>query len=106
MSCTNQVTVSQGNTFACTFSWTPGASGPANLLTTTITSTFEDKQFNQYAMTVTKAGDGLSFTVAYTGSTADWAIGVGRWDIKFVFPGSTVSRSEIFRVNVIDSVTA
>ena len=105
MSCPNTVTVSRGNTFACTFTWTPGASGPANLLTTTITSTFEDKQFNQYAMTVTKAGDGLSFTVAYTGSTADWAIGVGRWDIKFVFPGSTVSRSEIFRVNVIDSVT-
>ena len=56
-------------------------------------------------MTITKAGDGLSFTVAYTGSTADWAIGLGRWDIKFVFPGSTVSRSEIFRVSVIESVT-
>ena len=105
MSCPNTVTVSRGNTFACTFTWTPGASGPANLLTTTITSTFEDKQLNQYAMTVTKAVDGLSFTVAYTGSTADWAIGVGRWDIKFVFPGSTVSRSEIFRVSVIESVT-
>jgi hypothetical protein len=105
MSCPNTVTVSRGNTFACTFTWTPGASGPANLLTTTITSTFEDKQFNQYAMTITKAGDGLSFTVAYTGSTADWAIGVGRWDIKFVFSGGTVSRSQIFRVNVIDSVT-
>ena len=105
MSCPNTVTVSRGNTFACTFTWTPGASGPANLLTTTITSTFEDKQFNQYAMTVTKAVDGLSFTVAYTGSTADWAIGVGRWDIKFAFSGSSISRSEIFRVNVIDSVT-
>ena len=105
MSCPNTVTVSRGNTFACTFTWTPGASGPANLLTTTITSTFEDKQFNQYAMTITKAGDGLSFTVAYTGSTADWAIGVGRWDIKFAFSGSSISRSEIFRVNVIASVT-
>ena len=105
MSCPNTVTVSRGNTFACTFTWTPGASGPANLLTTTITSTFEDKQFNQYAMTITKAGDGLSFTVAYTGSTADWAIGVGRWDIKFAFSSSSISRSEIFRVNVIDSVT-
>ncbi|MCH9835336.1 hypothetical protein K0U83_06720 [bacterium] len=105
MSCPNTVTVSRGNTFACTFTWTPGASGPADLLTTTITSTFEDKQFNQYAMTITKAVDGLSFTVAYTGSTADWAIGVGRWDIKFAFSGSSISRSEIFRVNVIDSVT-
>jgi hypothetical protein len=105
MSCTNQVTVSQGNTFACTFTWTPGATGPANLLTTTISSSLEDRQNNVYAMTVTKAGDGLSFTVTYPGSTADWAIGLGKWDIKFVFSGGTVSRSQIFRVNVIDSVT-
>jgi len=105
MSCTNQVTVSQGNTFACTFTRTPGATGPANLLTTTITSSLEDRDFNEYAMTVTVAGDGLSFTVTDAGSTASWALGLARWDIKFVFPGSTVSRSEIFRVNVIDSVT-
>ena len=105
MSCPNTVTISKGNTFACTFTWTPGETGPADLLTTTLTSTFEDKQFNEYDMTVTKALDGLSFTVAYSGDTSNWAIGLGRWDIKFVFPGSTVSRSEIFRVNVIDSVT-
>jgi hypothetical protein len=105
MSCPNQVTVSRGNTFACTFTWTPGATGPANLLTTTISSSLEDRQGNVYAMTVTKAGDGLSFTVTYPGSTADWAIGLGKWDIKFVFSGGTVSRSQIFRVNVIDSVT-
>jgi endonuclease YncB( thermonuclease family) len=105
MSCTNQVTVSQGNTFACTFTWTPGATGPADLLTTTITSSLEDRQSNVYDMTVTKAVDGLSFTVTYAGSTADWAIGLGKWDIKFVFPGSTISRTELFRVNVIDSVT-
>lgn len=100
------VTISQGNSFACVFSWTPGATGPANLLATTITSTVEDKCGNTYDLTITKAGDGLSFTVAYTaGSTATWALGLGKWDIKFVFPGSTVSRTEIFRVNVIDSVT-
>ena len=101
----NSVTVSQGNTFACTFVWTPGATGPANLLATTLTSTVEDRCGNQYPLTVTKAGDGLSFTVAYAGDTADWPLGWSNWDIKFVFPGSTVSRSEIFRVNVIDSVT-
>jgi len=105
MSCPNQVSLSQGNTFACTFSWTPGATGPANLLTTTISSSLEDRDGNVYAMTVTKAGDGLSFTVAYAGSTATWALGLGKWDIKFVFPGSTISRTELFRVNVIDSVT-
>jgi len=106
MSCSNTVTVSKGNTFACTFTWTPGASGPADLLTTTITSSLEDRQLNVYPLTVQKAVNGLSFTVTYAGDTSNWAIGNGRWDIKFVFPGSTVSRTEIFRVNVIDSVTA
>ena len=105
MSCSNTVTVSKGNTFACTFTWTPGASGPADLLTTTITSSLEDRQLNVYPLTIQKAVDGLSFSVYYNGDTSNWAIGNGRWDIKFVFPGSTVSRTEIFRVNVIDSVT-
>jgi hypothetical protein len=105
MSCSNTVNVSQGNTFACTFTWTPGTSGPANLLTTALTSTVEDRAGKTYELTITKAVDGLSFTAAYPGSTEDWAIGLGRWDIKFVFPGDTVSRTEIFRLNVIDSVT-
>ena len=105
MSCSNQVTVSQGNSFACTFSWTPGDAGPANLLTTTITSTFEDNERSSYPLTVTKANDGLSFTVVYSGDTSSWAIGLGRWDIKFTFSANSISRTEIFRVNVIDSVT-
>jgi len=99
------VTISQGNTFACSFVWTPGTTGPANLLTTTLSSTVEDKCGNTYDLTITKAGDGLSFTCTYAGATANWALGLARWDIKFVFPGSSISRSEIFRVNVIDSVT-
>jgi hypothetical protein len=60
---------------------------------------------NVYNLSITKALDGLSFTCTYPGSTADWGLGLGKWDIKFVFPGSTVSRTELFRVNVIDSVT-
>jgi hypothetical protein len=55
---------------------------------------------------VTKALDGLSFTVSYPGDTSNWAIGTGRWDIKFAFSSSSISRTEIFRVNVIESVTA
>ena len=104
MSCTNQVTVSQGNTFACTFTWTPGATGPADLLTTTISSSLEDRQNNVYAMTVTKAGDGLSFTVTYPGSTADWAIGTARWDIKFT-QGTTIFYSDTMRLDIIGQVT-
>ena len=50
MSCSNTVTVSKGNTFACTFAWTPGASGPADLLTTTLTSVVEDRAGKTYAI--------------------------------------------------------
>lgn len=103
----NTATIGQGNTFGCTFAWTPGAAGPANLLATTLSSTIKSRcGQDEYELTVTKAGDGLSFTVSYPGSTADWAVGQYNWDIKFVFPGSVVSHSELFRVNVIDTVTA
>ena len=98
------VQFTRGNTFAATFSWTPGETGPANLLTTTLSSTLQDKCGGEYAMTVTKAGDGLSFTVAYAGDTSDWHLGLGRWDIRFAFP-SGVSHSDVFRVNVVESVT-
>jgi hypothetical protein len=99
------VTFTRGNTFACTFSWTPGATGPANLLTTTLSSTLQDKCGAEYPMTITKAGDGLSFTVTYVGDTSNWSTGLGRWDIKFAFTSGT-SHSDVFRVNVIESVTA
>jgi hypothetical protein len=101
------VILSQGNSFACSFVWTPGFTGPANLTATTISSTVEDKCGNAYDLTVTKALDGLSFTCTYIGSTSNWAIGLGKWDIKFVFPGSPapISRTEIFRVQVVESVT-
>lgn len=105
MSCST-VTLKRGNTFGCNFTWTPGAAGPANLLSTTIASTVEDAGGAEYALTVTKAVDGLSFTTNYVGDTSGWALGNAKWDIKFTFPGSVISRTETFRVNVIDSVTA
>ena len=55
---------------------------------------------------VTTAVDGLSFTVVYDGDTTDWTLGLGKWDIKFEFSATSISRTEIFRVNVIESVTA
>lgn len=99
------VTLKRGNTFAATFTWTPGASGPANLLTTTLASTVLDECRNEYALTVTKAVDGLSFTTTYVGDTSPWSLGVAKWDIKFTFPGSVVSRTETFRINVVESIT-
>lgn len=94
----------QGNTFACTFAWTPGETGPANLLATTLSSVIKDKCGTEYPLTIVKAVDGLSFVVSYAGSTADWELGPYRWDIKFVFPSGT-SHSELFRVIVEETVT-
>ena len=102
----NTVSISQGNSFACVFTWTPGEAGPANLSATTSTSDVRDHCGNIYSLVVTIAPGGLSFSTVYDGDTSEWSIGQASWDIKFVFPGSTVSRTEIFRVNVIDSVTA
>lgn len=96
----------RGNSFACTFAWTPGATGPANLLATTLNSTIKSRcGQDEYELTVTKAGDGLSFTCSYPGNTAEWAVGQYNWDIKFVFPSGT-SHSEMFRVIVEETVTA
>jgi hypothetical protein len=51
------------------------------------------------------AGKGLSLTATYAGSTADWATGTARWDIKFSNNGS-VFYSETMRLDVIGQVTA
>jgi hypothetical protein len=53
---------------------------------------------------VVVAGDFLSFTANYVGSTADWAIGTARWDIKFT-QGATVFYSDTMRLDIIGQVT-
>ena len=97
------VTFKRGTTFAGTVTYTPQTGGPANLLTTTITSDIIDSGGNVYHTTITKAGDGLSF-VASVADTSDWTIGNARWDIKFAY-GTTVFYSETMRLNIIDQVT-
>jgi hypothetical protein len=90
MSC-NTATFKRGTTFSATVTYTPAAGGPANLTSTTITSSI-------------KVVDGLSFTAVYSGSTSAWAIGNAKWDIKFVTGGSTFY-SETLRLSVIEQVT-
>lgn len=99
------VTFKRGNTFATNCTYTPGASGPANLLTTAVASTVKDSCGNEYALTVTIAGNGLSFTANYVGDTSAWGLGAARWDIKFTY-ASGVFHTETIRVNVIESITA
>ena len=101
----NTANFSRGDTFGCTWTWTPGAGEPADLIGTTITSTLRDHCGNEYLMTVTLAGGGLSFTTNYNGDTSDWALGQANWDIRFVFPGSPTTHSTIFRVIVAQTIT-
>lgn len=95
----------RGNDFACTFSWTQGTTGPANLLGTTLTSTLKDKCGTEYTIDIETAIDGLSFRCSYAGDTKLWELGQANWDIKFVFPSGT-SHSEMFRIFVVDTITA
>lgn len=104
MSC-NTVTFKRGSTFATNCTYTPGASGPANLLATTVSSTIKDAGGSEYDLTVTVAIDGLSFTANYSGDTSTWALGMAKWDIKFDYAGG-VFLTETLRINVIESVTA
>lgn len=101
----NTANFSRGDTFGCSWTWTPGAGEPANLIGTTITSTLRDRCGDEYAMTVTLAGNGLSFTTNYPGDTSDWALGQANWDIRFVFPGSPTTHSTIFRVIIEQTIT-
>jgi len=101
----NTANFSRGDTFGCSWTWTPGAGQPANLIGTTITSTLRDHCGDEYAMTVTLAGNGLSFTTNYNGDTSDWALGQANWDIRFVFPGSPTTHSTMFRVIIEQTIT-
>lgn len=101
----NTVTFSRGDTFACSWTWNPGAGEPATLAGTTITSTVKDKCGNEYELTVTKAVDNLSFVTSFSGDTSDWHLGLASWDIRFQFSGSPVTHSQIFRINVQETIT-
>lgn len=103
MTCSTSVTFKRGTTFAATVTYTPETGGPANLLTTTVTSDIIDAGNATYPCTITMAVDGLSFVASYP-TTGSWNLGNARWDIKFAY-GSTVFYSETMRLNVIDQVT-
>jgi len=104
MSC-NTVTFKRGTNFGSSTVFTPEPP-PAiqDLIGVTVTSTIIDADRNEYELTVVVAGNGLSFTADYVGSTADWAIGTARWDIKFT-QGTTVFYSDTMRLDIIGQVT-
>ena len=101
----NSVTFKRGTTYSATVTYTPAAGGPANLLTTTVTTDIIDAGGTVYPCTVTVAVDGLSFVATLPAlTTAGFALGNARSDIKFVYGGVTFY-SETFRLAIIDQVT-
>jgi hypothetical protein len=101
----NTAIFSRGDTFGCGWAWNPQEGEPANLIGTTITSTLRDKCGHEYSLAVALAVDGLSFSTTYVGDTSDWALGLASWDIRFQFPGSPVTHSSMFRVQVEETIT-
>ena len=101
----NTVTFKRGTTYSGTVTYTPAAGGPANLLTTTVTSDIIDSAGVVYPCTITMAVNGLSFVASLPASTtAGFSLGSARSDIKFVY-GGTVYYSTTFRLSIIDQVT-
>jgi hypothetical protein len=101
----NTVTFKRGTTYSATVTYTPAAGGPANLLTTTVTTDVIDSSGAVFHCTITMALNGLSFVASLPASTtAGFALGTARSDIKFVYGGTTFY-SETFRLTVIDQVT-
>ncbi len=101
----NSVTFKRGTTYSATVTYTPAAGGPANLLTTTVTTDIIDAGGTVYPCTITMAGNGLSFVATLpSATTAGFALGNARSDIKFVYGGVTFY-SETFRLAIIDQVT-
>lgn len=99
------VTFKRGTTYSATVTYNPSAGAPANLLTTTVTSDIIDSAGVVYPCTITMAIDGLSFVASLPASTtAEFALGNARSDIKFVY-GGTVFYSTTFRLSIIDQVT-
>ena len=94
----------RGTTFAGTCTYTPDAGGPATITSVTISSDIILSDNTVVPLTITKAGNGLSFVAQTSASTANWALGTARWDIKFINSGS-VYFSETMRLTVIDQVT-
>jgi hypothetical protein len=101
----NSVTFKRGTTYSATVTYTPAMGGPANLLSTTVTSTIVDFVNNAYPCTIVIANDGLSFVASLPATTTSvFALGLARSDIKFVYGGTTFF-SDTFRLNIIEQVT-
>lgn len=99
------VTFKRGTTYSATVTYTPSAGAPANLLTTTVTSDIIDSAGTAYSCAITMAVNGLSFVASIpSATTANFALGNARSDIKFVY-GGTVFYSTTFRLSIIDQVT-
>jgi hypothetical protein len=102
MSC-NVPSIKKGTTFNAVVTYTPETGWPANLLGYDVKSSVMDSRNVRYALTVTVALDGLSFTCNYP-NTNDWHIGTANWDV--IWTDGTVSfGSDIQQLTVINNIT-
>jgi hypothetical protein len=67
-------------TFSISYAYVPGASDPATLAGITITSGLIDGAGAYHPLTVTKAGDNMSFTLS--SDTDTWAVGQATYDVR------------------------
>lgn len=98
-------TFKRGGTFTATVTYTPETGGLADLLGSTITSDIKDSAGVYHSLSTSLDVTGLIITISDPyGSTAEWATGEAKWDIR-VSEGGVVFYSQTIAFTVIPAVT-
>ena len=96
----------RGGTFTATVTYTPEAGGLANLTGTTITSDILDSAGVVSNLTTSLDGTGLIITITEpAGSSAEWATGPAKWDIRVELNTGVVIYSSTVTFTVIPAIT-
>ena len=102
MSC-NVPDIKKGTTFNAVVTYTPETGWPANLLGYNVLSSVMDSRGVKYALNVTVANNGLSFTCNFP-NTDKWHPGTANCDV--IWTNGTISfGSNIQQLNVINNIT-
>jgi hypothetical protein len=90
------------STFSVSYAYAPGAGDPATLSGITLTAGLVDGAGAYHPLTVTKAGDNMSFTLS--SDTTAWALGQATYDVRLQ-NGAVIQYFPKTFVNVSQGIT-
>ncbi len=74
----------------------------------TVTCTVENKRSavrSNLSVSITDAANGMFELSATAAETAAWTVGLYKTDIRFVWPATDVSSSDVFNFQIVETVT-